>query len=666
MASPLPPAWSEHTGPNGIPYYFNALTQESTYVRPVAPPQPVQPAAKKEKAHLKTPIPGTDWIRVTTTEGNVFYNNKATKQSVWTVPEDLKAALEAFQAQELKAAEPKAKPTASSKRKAEEAVPVDEVVISKKTKVEEEEEEEEDEDEDEEEEEWQREAAQQLAAEAEEEKKRAEERAKEEELEAQRTKEAIEAAIPARVDLSIEEGKALFKVRYSTLLREKDINPLHPWDSALPKFIQDPRYVLLPSVAARREAFDEYCKERARELRQMTVKKEKAVLNPEEEFEKLLKDEVKSTRASWTDFRRTWKKDRRFYGWGRDDREREKRFRDFLKELGEQKRAAAQKAEADFFALLKEHVSITEDISWKEVKNRKIIYKDPRYDAVGSSSLREELFNTFVKGKTSQSTGEQNKSLSIDVKDSKDEAADRQERRNKAVKEREEKINAERRRLDADIERSKMGWIGKRENGPSCATMLTDAIREPQTTWDQALPQLKTDPRFTNSPLPLNRQVHLFHTHISHLRAKQLNNLHGLFEAHAPSLATAFDSLPLGTILSSAPATRLGFKEEQRERTSAARIAFDEMMSENAFVEFWGRLGKIGGEGVSDGLKIGGEDIGEAGEEDEKVDMKALAKSVDIREMEKVLKNDKRYIMFNHEYLSNLSAPKLSVHVSKS
>jgi hypothetical protein len=141
--------------------------------------------------------------------------------------------------------------------------------------------------------------------------------------------------------------------------------------------------------------------------------------------------------------------------------------------------------------------------------------------------------------------------------------------------------------------------------------------------------------------------VHLFHTHISHLRAKQLNNLHGLFEAHAPSLATAFDSLPLDTILSSAPVTRLGFKEEQveaefekwqRERTSAARIAFDEMMSENAFVEFWGRLGKIGGEGVSDGLKIGGEDIGEAGEEDEKVDMKALAKSVDIREMEKVLK----------------------------
>lgn len=92
-----------------------------------------------------------------------------------------------------------------------------------------------------------------------------------------------------------------------------------------------------------------------------------------------------------------------------------------------------------------------------QVKNRKIIYKDARYDAVGSSSLREELFSTFVKGNVSQSTGEQSKSLSIDAKDSKDGAGDRQERRNKAVKEREDKINAERRRLDADIERSKMG-----------------------------------------------------------------------------------------------------------------------------------------------------------------------------------------------------------------
>jgi len=158
---------------------------------------------------------------------------------------------------------------------------------------------------------------------------------------------------------------------------------VHPWDTSLPKFVSDPRYVLLPSVAARREAFDEYCKERARELRQSSVKKAKEV-DPKDEYDLLLKGEVKSTRASWTDFRRAWKKDRRFYGWGRDDREREKRFREFLKDLGErmfsfvhlvcsvvnlffpEKRASAQKAETNFFALLKEHL-FTEGLSWKEV-----------------------------------------------------------------------------------------------------------------------------------------------------------------------------------------------------------------------------------------------------------------------------------------------------------
>lgn len=99
--------------------------------------------------------------------------------------------------------------------------------------------------------------------------------------------------------------------------------------------MSDPRYVLLPSVATRREAFDEYCRDRAREIRQQNLQKEKEVANPKAEYDKLLSSEVKSTRTSWSDFRRTWKKDRRFYGWGRDDREREKQFREYVKELGE-------------------------------------------------------------------------------------------------------------------------------------------------------------------------------------------------------------------------------------------------------------------------------------------------------------------------------------------
>jgi len=105
--------------------------------------------------------------------------------------------------------------------------------------------------------------------------------------------------------------------------------------------------------------------------------------------------------------------------------------------------------------------------------------------------------------------------------------------------------------------------------------------------------------------------------------------------------------MPLQSLLSSLPATKLGYEigeleheyeQWQRERTNESRQAFDEMLGENAFVEFWGRLGKIGGEGVEGGVAADdmGEDEGEGG--GGKVDMKALAKNVDLKEMERVLK----------------------------
>ncbi|RDB22868.1 Transcription elongation regulator 1 [Hypsizygus marmoreus] len=710
---PLPVGWSEHIGPAGQVYYYNTQTQESTYVRPVPafhvmPTIQSEPVKRKEKPLVKTPIPGTEWLRVRTTEGNIFYSHKVKKESVWVVPDDIKDAVEKLEKDERRKQDKAERDTADEasraerervlevervkgevqelvKRKAEDSTPLDEIVVAKKAKIEEEDEEEEAESDESEEEEWQREAAAQLAAEAEAERKRLEEEAEREKTEAETEAKRIQSGqlnMPGRVDLSIDEAKALFK----TLLREKDINPLHPWDTSLPKFVSDPRYVLLPSVAARRDAFDEYCRDRARELRQSAVKKEKEIANPKDDFDRLLRDEVKSTRTSWSDFRRAWKKDRRFYGWGRDDREREKKFREYVKDLGEKKRAMAQKAELDFFGLLRER-GVGEGSVWKEIKRK--LYDDPRYDAVGSSSLREELFNTFLKGSHPPISIQSTESTPMMNKED-DELADldetekqqrRKERKERAVKEREQKVRMERDRLESDIGRSRMD-IYKEEGERDFKSLLTDAVRDPQVTWDAALPQLKTDPRFRNSPLPPNQQLHLFHSHVDHLRSKHIVALHVLFETHAPSLAVQFDDLPITSLLSSGPAVKLGYDQQrlerdfekwQRERTHESRKAFDEMLSENSFVEFWGRLGKIGGEGVEGGVKAdeveGDEGEGGGG----KVDMKVLAKNVDVGDMEKVLKNDKRYIMFDHapeqrerwirDYLSNLSAPKLSVHI---
>ena len=167
-----------------------------------------------------------------------------------------------------------------------------------------------------------------------------------------------------------------------------------------------------------------------------------------------------------------------------------------------------------------------------------------------------------------------------------------------------------------------------------------------QITWGSVLPQLETDPRFTRSTLPLNHKLHIFHDHVGKLRHKHIQGLHALFESGTPTLATTFSALPIDSLLSSLPATKLGFDKRdieheferwQRERNTEARKAFDEMMGENSFVEFWGRLGKIGGGGVDSSIQ--NDDIGEMEDEDgERVDMKKLAKGVDVKEILKVLK----------------------------
>jgi hypothetical protein len=102
-------------------------------------------------------------------------------------------------------------------------------------------------------------------------------------------------------------------------------------------------------------------------------------------------------------------------------------------------------------------------------------------------------------------------------------------------------------------------------------------------------------------------QINLFHAHIAHLRSKHMASLYSLFEAHAPTLATTVDALPLQSLLAALPAIKLGlqtrsleheFEKWQRERTINSRTAFDEMLGENAFLQFWWKLKKIGGEGV--------------------------------------------------------------------
>lgn len=205
---PLPPGWTEHVGPQGQLYYHHSQSKQSTYTRPSLD------IPTKDKPLHKKPIPGTDYQRVTTTQGKTFYYNKSTKQSLWTVPPEIADAVASLQQEEHRQVQEdedkreldrvRAQVSDLVKRKAND-IPGN---TAKKQRLEDPDA---DDDESGEEEEWQKEAAAQLAKEAEVEKKR--KAAEDARLNAAEAKRRAEEA--ARVDLSIDEAKALFKASSS-------------------------------------------------------------------------------------------------------------------------------------------------------------------------------------------------------------------------------------------------------------------------------------------------------------------------------------------------------------------------------------------------------------------------------------------------------------------
>lgn len=102
--------------------------------------------------------------------------------------------------------------------------------------------------------------------------------------------------------------------------------------------------------------------------------------------------------------------------------------------------------------------------------------KDPRYDVVGSSSLREELFNTYLKTISSTSNNElPSTSNETNSKDSEHvtHKEKEKERRERAVREREEAVRRERGKNETELARAR-GALS-REEGRSdflCAFLL--------------------------------------------------------------------------------------------------------------------------------------------------------------------------------------------------
>ncbi|KAJ1022423.1 hypothetical protein NDA16_003412 [Ustilago loliicola] len=401
----LPPGWTSHISPTGRTYYHNADSGLSTYHPPHLP------KPKREKPVSKTPIPSSSgWYKITTNKDNVFYFHPETKASEWLPPAQIAAAVQAMeehevrekerlkQEQEVKEREERERVNREKrerKRKAEEGVPITEFdALAKRARAGDEDDEEMDEESiassddaqdqtqiqdtlqandddagDDDDEEWQRQIAEQMAAEAEAEAAAAADAETDTQPPPARTPTPDTAQVEASA--SLEDLKSAFIAHLTSLNgTPSEVNPMAPWDLEQPKFFSHPSFHTLPQ-REREDVFNEWCKLRIREKRAAKASSSAAAAptasskssradplskSAEDAFRKLLKQEVRSTRTKYSDFKAAFARDFRFSSYGKSDGDREKLFKTHLIELGEQKRAAAEEAEREFLDLLSDKI----------------------------------------------------------------------------------------------------------------------------------------------------------------------------------------------------------------------------------------------------------------------------------------------------------------------
>lgn len=352
-------------------------------------------------------------------------------------------------------------------------------------------------------------------------------------------------------------------------------------------------------------------------------------------------------------------------------------FRSFLRELGEKKREMGERAEKGFRELLAEKAS--REGAWSEVRSlphlsradhraywvqvKSKLSSDPRYLAVASSSQRESLYNAFRSApSSSSSTAPSDAHPVIDPQDKVARAA-------ASLRDREQKVREEQYRSGRNLQAAR-GALGREEGEREFGVLLVDTVRDhnvrrrlppvlaltmTQAKWDQLLPSLSRDPRFSSSTLSPGEQRRLFENHLVSLYTKRLSTVHGLFNTHAPSLITPFHEL-LPSLLPSPHVLRLVgpsatdaqspnlealealYDSWSAQRTLAARGELVNLLKENPLLEHWGRHQKSEQEKeATGGMKDGGDEEQEEQEEGF-LGIREMAAQVDLKAVEAVLK----------------------------
>ncbi|XP_075957276.1 transcription elongation regulator 1 isoform X1 [Anarhichas minor] len=528
------PEWSEYKTADGKMYYYNNRTLESTWEKPLALVEKEKEAERlkerlaqeeaeamememeeenkaentnnvkeepkeeemteEEKAAQKArpvatnPIPGTPWCVVWTGDDRVFFYNPTTRLSMWDRPEELVGRADVdkhIQEPPHKRGLEDGKKTGVDKRSFTHSVNKEEPELAVAT--------EENQDE---------------------EPTKAKKRKKEEVKEADSEKEAaMEAELRAARERAIVPLEARM-TQFREMLLERGVSAFSTWDKELHKIVFDPRYLLL-NPKERKQVFDQYVKTRAEEERK---EKKNKLMQAKDEFRRMMEEAKFTPRTTFSEFAVKHGRDPRFKTIEKM-KDREAIFIEFItairKREKEDSKSRGEKVKLDFYDLLSEqHIEVGH--RWSKVKER--LETDPRYKAVESSALREELFKQYME--------KQAKSVDLD----KERELERQARIEVSLREREREVQKARSEQTKEIDREREQH--KREEAiQHFKALMSDMVRSSDATWSDTRRNLRKDHRWESaSLLEREEKEKLFNEHVEALAKKKKEHFRQLLD----------------------------------------------------------------------------------------------------------------------------------------
>ena len=238
--------------------------------------------------------------------------------------------------------------------------------------------------------------------------------------------------------LTEEDCKVLFK----ELLDDTRISPYTPWDKILEDGIlyDDERYKALPNMKARKDCFDEWAREKMQSLKEEKAKQQKR--DPRIPYLAFL-DRYATPKLYWPEFRRKYKKEAEMKDTKLSDKDKEKLYRDHIKRIG----MRHSDLKSDLSALLRAQPLTTLNRSTTIETLPSAVLTDLKYISLPPST-RDSLIETYISTLPAAPEG-----AAASAEENAERAKKRaeRERREKALAERERRVQAEKRKQERDL-----------------------------------------------------------------------------------------------------------------------------------------------------------------------------------------------------------------------